>query len=153
DRLVEPVNAFMKRELAKRRQVQVSRLSGQPRNGEPAYDPKEAAAPALVVKAPQPGGGGIKAADLRKLLAEIEIPAVNSRMPDQAIKIDTLPPFDAIRMDGYLDDKEKDAEIRDFVLAKQKLLVEHLTRQPVQEEFRAPGDEAQFKVQLADMQK
>jgi hypothetical protein len=151
--LVEPVNGWMKRELDKRKQVQVSRVSGKPRDGGVGYDPKEAMPPPMTIK-PQPLAGGVmKVADLRALLGEIEVPAVNTRMPEQALKIETLPPFDIIRMDAYREDKEKDKDIREFVLAKQKQLIEHITKQPVQEEFRAPGDEGQFKAQLSEMQK
>jgi hypothetical protein len=153
DRLVDPVNAFMKRELDKRKQAQTSHLIGKPREDGPMYDPKEAAVPALVIKAQPSAGGTIKPADLKKLLGEIEIPAVNTRMADQALKIETLPPFDVILMDSYREDKDKDAEVKEFVLGKYKLLTEHITKQPVLEEFRAPGDEGQFKTQLTDMQK
>jgi hypothetical protein len=154
DRLIDAVNAFMKRELDKRKQVQVSRLSGQPREGGTTYDPKEAAPPALTIR-PQPVAGGVmKPADLTKLIDEIQLPPVNlSAGVLEGIRLETLPPFDAIRMDDYREDKDKDAEVRAFVMARHKLLFDEITKHGVQEEFRAPADEAQFKGTLVEIQK
>jgi hypothetical protein len=114
DVLVPRVNKYLEAVLQMQKLTQVSRLAGkEPASGAP-YDPAQPLAQVVTIKpSPMPAGGVASAAQVRKILDELNLvpPIRPARDAKDELTPETLPPFPAKTLEVYLVDYMALAEI------------------------------------------
>jgi hypothetical protein len=151
DRLVDAVNKRMAEKLAPYKKAQTSRLVGKEPEEGAAYDPSEPLPPRVV-----PKGVALAQAcpvdEVRKLLAEIDLPPIKATKNETPLQAEAMPPFQAKVMETYKEADGKDTPLREAVKAAITALGKTRSMNLLEEE-RYPGDENQQKAKLTEHQK
>jgi len=152
DSLVNKVNALMKAELTPLKLEQTSRLSGKETEGGAAYDSTQPPAAKITFEAPRPSGEDVApVAEVRSILAEIDVPPIRLARDDMAMRADAMPPFSAKLLVEYKSDAAK-TPFRDAVEKARKTLHQQLKGKRLREEWQMIGDENGHKAFVKDYQ-
>jgi hypothetical protein len=151
--LVQSVNFRMKAFLEPYKRTQESMLSGKPLAEGAPYDPKEAAPPTPVVRAPE-GAGDAPVDMVKAIMNEITAPPLKFTREEMRLRPEALALFFSAKdLANYdLKTEGEDTEFRKAVKAARKVLIEKVSGKKLREEFRVPGDPMKFKLELQDYQ-
>jgi hypothetical protein len=147
ERLVQAVNARMKKELEPLGKVQTSRLTGsEPEEGaEP--DPKEPAPPKPKVTPPSGRPGGVAdLAQVRVILKDISFPPLKVAKDHKPLTAEALPPFPAETLKEYMKDGEA-TPLRAEVM-KARDILNDMARYELVDHYSASTPEAALKKQV-----
>jgi hypothetical protein len=152
ERLVEAVNKRMAARLGPYNKTQVSRLVGKEPEEGAAYDPAEPLPARVVPKPSALVADAFPVADVRALLAQIDMPPIKATRNETPLQAEALPPFPAKVMEAYKEEGDAKSELRQTVKAGVDAL--NKTRaMHLREEESYPADENRQKAALTDHQK
>jgi hypothetical protein len=147
ERLVEAVNARMKKDLAPLGKVQTSRLTGSEAEGGAAPDPNEPAPPRPKLAPPPARPGGT--ADLtlvRSILRDVSFPPLKVAKDQKPLSAEALPPFPAETLKDYVKDGEA-TPLRAEVQKARGLLIDIAAQHKLNDTYRAI-EEGKLKTQV-----
>src|SRR5262249_19543911 len=151
---VERLNRRMQPDLANLQKTQTSRLSGKVVDNGVAYDAKEPLATPLAIRPPPLEGGVVPVETVRNILSEIGVqPIKKSTVGSNGFKAEAMPKFAAKTMDEYKAEPGQ-TPIREAVAKARKILHDiAANKDNLQQEFRVPANEMQFKKEIETRQR